>query len=165
VQIDAGDTNQFFGCSFEGIDADGRNDPPVAVAIAEHGMLPNGTQCSGDNNNNALFGASFESVFHAVENNNSCACRPSRLLVATCVFACTRLLRCFIHVLGDTARITTMALCHSNHGLCSFMQTLIFSDIPSLTSQRIPTHLEGYSVQRIQSFTGCLRVVRAKKDL
>ena len=49
IQIDAGDTNQFFGCSFEGIDAAGRNDPPVAVVIAHHGQLSNGTQTSGDN--------------------------------------------------------------------------------------------------------------------
>jgi hypothetical protein len=71
VQIDAGDTNQFFGCSFEGIDTAGRNDPPVAVVIAHHGQLPNGTQTSGDNNNNHLFGTSFEAVKMAVINNNS----------------------------------------------------------------------------------------------
>lgn len=71
VQIDAGDTNQFFGCSFEGIDNPGRNDPPVAVVIAHHGQLPNGTQTSGDNNNNHLFGTSFEAVKLAIINNNS----------------------------------------------------------------------------------------------
>lgn len=64
-------TNQLFGCSFEGIDAAGRNDPPVAVVIAHHGVLPNGTQSSGDNNNNQLFGTSFEAVKRAVVNNNS----------------------------------------------------------------------------------------------
>jgi hypothetical protein len=71
LQIDAGDTNQFFGCSFEGIDTAGRNDPPVAVVIAAHGVLANGTQVSGDNNNNQLFGTSFEAVKLAVMNNNS----------------------------------------------------------------------------------------------
>eukprot|EP01052_Picozoa_sp_SAG31_P042870 SAG31_NODE_6952_length_1837_cov_16.699655_1_plen_389_part_00 len=71
VQIDAGDTNQFFGCSFEGIDNPGRNNPPVAVVIAHHGQLENGTQTSGDNNNNHLFGTSFEAVKLAIINNNS----------------------------------------------------------------------------------------------
>ena len=30
------------------IDNAGRNDPPVAVVVAHHGQLPNGTQTSGE---------------------------------------------------------------------------------------------------------------------
>jgi len=65
VQIDAGDTNRFFGANFESM-ANGTspNTTPTAVKIA------NQSSGGADNNDNIFFGAIFEANTRDIDNSN-----------------------------------------------------------------------------------------------
>ena len=79
VQIDAGDTNTFFGCSFEGINAQGGlapNNPPVAIKIPKSSLGQHGA----DNNNNEFFGAKFEGNTWDVICDNGWTVSPALLV-------------------------------------------------------------------------------------
>ncbi len=66
VQIDAGDTNSFIGCSFEGIrDGESPNETPTAILI----NASSGTQ-RADNNNNTFVCARFEANRVDLDNRN-----------------------------------------------------------------------------------------------
>ena len=68
VQIDAGDTNTFYGCAFEGISVGTEpNDPPVAIKIQKSSLNTTGA----DNNGNGFFGAKFEGNTYDVWNDNA----------------------------------------------------------------------------------------------
>ena len=70
VQLDAGDTNTFFGCSWEGVNTQGGlepNDPPVAIKIPKSSLNSSGA----DNNGNEFFGAKFEGNTWDAINDNS----------------------------------------------------------------------------------------------
>lgn len=60
IQIDAGGTNTFYGCSFEGVCTGSTpNEKPVAIQIAHSSLNFTGSGGS-DNNQNEFFGAQFE---------------------------------------------------------------------------------------------------------
>lgn len=62
IQIDAGGTNTFYGCSFEGVNSQAGplpNENPVAIQIAHSSLNFTGSGGS-DNNQNEFFGAQFE---------------------------------------------------------------------------------------------------------
>lgn len=66
IEIKSGDTNVFFGCSFEGI-GDGTlpNPTPTALKIAQSGTY------SGDNNSNRFFGCTWEACTRDIDLANA----------------------------------------------------------------------------------------------
>ena len=66
VQIDAGDTNKFYGVNFEGISTGtSPNTTPTALYIAQAALL-----AGADNNYNMFFGCSFEGNTRDLDNFN-----------------------------------------------------------------------------------------------
>lgn len=65
VQIDAGDTNSFYGCSFEGISRRSTpNKQPTAIVIRKS------SSTGADNNHNLFSGARFEGCTFDLDNQN-----------------------------------------------------------------------------------------------
>ena len=65
VQVDAGDTNSFYGCSFEGIGHRGApNKQPTAIIIHK------ASSTGADNNHNLFSGARFEGCKFDLDNRN-----------------------------------------------------------------------------------------------
>ena len=80
IQIDSGDTNEFFGVHFEGIvTGTSPNATPSAIYIALSGTY------SGNNNNNAFYGSVLEANSRDIDNKNTytqlfgCAFDPTKV--------------------------------------------------------------------------------------